>query len=120
MTAHARPEDRARSLEAGYQAHLSAPVNLDELVRTVAAVAGRAGDGARGRLMDAEALMRLALAEAARARDAGEVPVGAVVELDGRIDRPRVQPADRRARSDGARRGRGAARGGADGRGTTG
>ena len=35
--------------------------------------------------MEAEALMRLALAEAERARDAGEVPVGAVVELDGRI-----------------------------------
>ena len=29
--------------------------------------------------------MRLALAEAARARDAGEVPVGAVVVLDGRV-----------------------------------
>ncbi len=35
--------------------------------------------------MEAEALMRLALAEAERAREAGEVPVGAVVELDGRI-----------------------------------
>lgn len=29
--------------------------------------------------------MRLALAEAARARDAGEVPVGAIVVLDGRV-----------------------------------
>ena len=29
--------------------------------------------------------MRLALAEAARARDAGEVPVGAVVVFDGRV-----------------------------------
>ena len=29
--------------------------------------------------------MRLALVEAARARDAGEVPVGAVVVLDGRV-----------------------------------
>lgn len=29
--------------------------------------------------------MRLALAEAARARDVGEVPVGAVVVLDGRV-----------------------------------
>ena len=29
--------------------------------------------------------MRAALAEAARARDAGEVPVGAIVVLDGRI-----------------------------------
>lgn len=32
---------------------------------------------------DRAGLMRLALAEAARARDAGEVPIGAVVELDG-------------------------------------
>ena len=29
--------------------------------------------------------MRLALAQAARARDAGEVPVGAVVVLDDRV-----------------------------------
>ena len=43
MTAHARLEDRERSLGAGYQAHLSVPVNLDELVATVASVAGRAG-----------------------------------------------------------------------------
>ncbi len=42
MTAHARPEDGEKSFAAGYQAHLSAPVNLDELVATVAAVAGRA------------------------------------------------------------------------------
>ena len=34
---------------------------------------------------DHDALMREALAEAARARAAGEVPVGAVVWLDGRI-----------------------------------
>lgn len=35
--------------------------------------------------MEAEALMRLALGEAARAREAGEIPIGAVVEIDGRI-----------------------------------
>ena len=35
--------------------------------------------------MDHEPFMREALAEAARARDLGEVPVGAVVVLDGRI-----------------------------------
>lgn len=34
---------------------------------------------------DHDALMREALAEAARARAAGEVPVGAVVWLDGRV-----------------------------------
>ena len=32
-----------------------------------------------------EEAMRLALAEAARARDAGEVPVGAIVTFDGRV-----------------------------------
>jgi tRNA(adenine34) deaminase len=35
--------------------------------------------------MDFEALMGEALAEARRARDAGEVPIGAVVALDGRV-----------------------------------
>jgi tRNA(adenine34) deaminase len=35
--------------------------------------------------MDLEKLMDEALAEARRARDAGEVPIGAIVELDGRI-----------------------------------
>ena len=35
--------------------------------------------------MDHETLMGEALAEARRARDAGEVPIGAVVLLDGRI-----------------------------------
>ena len=35
--------------------------------------------------MDLETLMDEALAEARRARDAGEVPIGAIVELDGRI-----------------------------------
>ncbi len=35
--------------------------------------------------MDYEPLMRAALAEAARARDAGEVPVGAAVAIDGEI-----------------------------------
>jgi tRNA(adenine34) deaminase len=33
--------------------------------------------------VDHEALMRAAIAEARRARDAGEVPIGAVVALDG-------------------------------------
>jgi tRNA(Arg) A34 adenosine deaminase TadA len=35
--------------------------------------------------MDLDALMSEALAEARRARDAGEVPVGAVLAIDGRI-----------------------------------
>jgi tRNA(adenine34) deaminase len=33
--------------------------------------------------MDSDALMRAAIAEAHRARDAGEVPIGAVVAVDG-------------------------------------
>ncbi|MCK7473629.1 MAG: hypothetical protein MZV49_09115 [Rhodopseudomonas palustris] len=47
----------------------------------------------------------------AAASHAGEVPVGAVVVLDGRVVGPRVQPADRRERPDGPRRDRRAARG---------
>jgi tRNA(adenine34) deaminase len=35
--------------------------------------------------VDHESFMRQALAEAARARDAGEVPVGAIVVFDGRV-----------------------------------
>jgi tRNA(adenine34) deaminase len=35
--------------------------------------------------VDYEILMRAALEQAARAREAGEVPIGAVVALDGRI-----------------------------------
>jgi tRNA(adenine34) deaminase len=46
------------------------------------------GGGRHGVLcppMDLETLMDEALAEARRARDAGEVPIGAIVEVDGRI-----------------------------------
>ncbi|MGE5243423.1 MAG: tRNA adenosine(34) deaminase TadA [Betaproteobacteria bacterium] len=35
--------------------------------------------------MEHEPLMRLALAEAARAREAGEVPIGAIVAIDGEV-----------------------------------
>ena len=46
LTAFARSEDRARALRAGYQAHVAKPVDPDELVATVAALAGRSsGDG---------------------------------------------------------------------------
>src|SRR5437773_2947854 len=37
--------------------------------------------------MDSDALMRAAIAEAHRARDAGEVPIGAVVAVDGATGR---------------------------------
>ena len=43
MTAHARTEDRMRSLLAGYQAHLSKPVEPTELVALIAALTGRTG-----------------------------------------------------------------------------
>lgn len=38
ITAYARPEDRQRSLFAGYQDHIAKPVNADELVATVASL----------------------------------------------------------------------------------
>jgi signal transduction histidine kinase/ActR/RegA family two-component response regulator len=42
LTAYARHEDQARSLEAGYQIHLSKPIDDDELAEAVATLAGRA------------------------------------------------------------------------------
>lgn len=41
LTAYSRPEDAARAQEAGFQLHLSKPVEPDELVRIVAQLAGR-------------------------------------------------------------------------------
>jgi CheY-like chemotaxis protein len=46
LTAYARPEDAARAREAGFQMHLSKPVEPCELVRLVAQLAGRAMGGA--------------------------------------------------------------------------
>jgi CheY-like chemotaxis protein len=43
LTAFARAEDRLRSLYAGYQLHLSKPVEPAELVAAVASMAGRLG-----------------------------------------------------------------------------
>ncbi len=43
LTAFARSEDRTRALHAGFQAHVSKPVELSELLATVASVAGRTG-----------------------------------------------------------------------------
>jgi PAS domain S-box-containing protein len=40
LTAHARPEDRARALAAGFQAHLAKPVEPAALARVVASLAG--------------------------------------------------------------------------------
>jgi len=44
LTAYARPEDTARAHEAGFQMHLSKPVEPDELVKVVARLAGRDTD----------------------------------------------------------------------------
>ncbi len=40
LTAYARSEDASRALEVGYQRHLSKPADVDELVRSVAALGG--------------------------------------------------------------------------------
>jgi PAS domain S-box-containing protein len=41
LTAFARSEDRTRAMMAGYQVHLSKPVEAPELIATVASLAGR-------------------------------------------------------------------------------
>jgi signal transduction histidine kinase/CheY-like chemotaxis protein len=41
LTAHVRPEDRIRALQAGFHAHIRKPVDLDELTSCVARLAGR-------------------------------------------------------------------------------
>jgi CheY-like chemotaxis protein len=41
LTAFARSEDRTRAMLAGYQVHLSKPIDGHELVATVAGVTGR-------------------------------------------------------------------------------
>jgi len=43
VTALARPEDRRRALMAGFQTHVSKPVDMTELVAVVASLAGRTG-----------------------------------------------------------------------------
>jgi signal transduction histidine kinase/ActR/RegA family two-component response regulator len=45
LTAYAREEDRARALAAGFQAHMSKPVEPDELIDLVARVAGASSPG---------------------------------------------------------------------------
>ena len=44
LTAFARSEDRTRALMAGYQVHLSKPVEPQELIVTVASLVGRTGE----------------------------------------------------------------------------
>ena len=44
LTAFARSEDRTRAMMAGYQVHLSKPVEPQELIATVASLVGRTGN----------------------------------------------------------------------------
>ena len=44
LTAFARSEDRTRAMLAGYQVHVSKPIEPDELVATIKSLAGHAGD----------------------------------------------------------------------------
>jgi CheY-like chemotaxis protein/two-component sensor histidine kinase len=46
LTAFARPEDRRRALLAGFQTHVSKPVDPDELIAIVATLLGRTGGSA--------------------------------------------------------------------------
>ncbi len=41
LTAFARPEDRMRALQAGYQMHLAKPVDPAELITVVGSMTGR-------------------------------------------------------------------------------
>jgi CheY-like chemotaxis protein len=41
LTAHARPEDRARALEAGFQWHLAKPVDPGELLSVISTLLGQ-------------------------------------------------------------------------------
>jgi CheY-like chemotaxis protein len=47
FTVYARADDRTRALAAGFQAFISKPVDLDELIATIAHVSGRAVAGQR-------------------------------------------------------------------------
>lgn len=46
LTAYARPEDRARAIEVGYQMHFSKPVGLAELQAGLATLAAQYGNDA--------------------------------------------------------------------------
>jgi CheY-like chemotaxis protein len=43
VSAYARSDDRDRSMAAGFQAHLTKPVDPEELTRTLAAMVGSRG-----------------------------------------------------------------------------
>jgi CheY-like chemotaxis protein len=47
VTAHSRPEDRLRALEAGFQWHMPKPVDPQELLAAIASLTGRGRQQAR-------------------------------------------------------------------------
>ena len=47
LTAHARDEDRQRAMELGFQAHLSKPVNVAQLLTTISRIAIAPGNRSR-------------------------------------------------------------------------
>ena len=47
LTAYARTEDRERALQAGYQRHLSKPLDVGQLVRTATSLTRNASGGRR-------------------------------------------------------------------------
>jgi CheY-like chemotaxis protein len=47
LTAHARDEDRQRAMELGFQAHLSKPVNVVQLLTTISRIAIEPGNRSR-------------------------------------------------------------------------
>jgi CheY-like chemotaxis protein len=44
LTAYARPEDRIRALSAGFNIHVSKPIEPAELVTVIASLSGRTTD----------------------------------------------------------------------------
>jgi CheY-like chemotaxis protein len=46
ITAYARADDRGRAMEAGFNCHIAKPVHADELIGTVAELAGRSSANA--------------------------------------------------------------------------
>ena len=48
ITAFANPDARRKSILAGYRFHIPKPVDVDELIKTVSSLAGRAGSESSG------------------------------------------------------------------------
>jgi CheY-like chemotaxis protein len=48
VSGYATPEDQMRALAAGYQVHVSKPINIEVLVKAIRHLAGRGGDTDEG------------------------------------------------------------------------